>query len=252
MNYLLLYRVEFLRSIWEMKRYPFQTLAGLIAMGVIFFLFLGAGRIVSPQASSVSSNANFILTYVTAMISLSLFSMPSSIIWKEAKSGTLEHLYLSRYSLFVIFCARALGGLPVGLAQISSLLIGLLLITSTRLEWSLEIVPPLIVMIISALGLGMIFGGLALLIKDASGFLTLAQLPLLGLCGLPIIKAFWFYVLPIAPGATLLRVTALGGELSMESFAPALLSAISYLILGRFTLQKALDVARAKGLLGHE
>jgi ABC-2 type transport system permease protein len=247
-----LYRIEFLRSLWEMKRYPFQTLAGLVGLGFIFFLILGASKMVSNETSSASSNASLILTYISAMISLSQFSMPSSIIWKESKSGTLEHLFMSKYSLFSIFCARALGSLPIGLTQMFMLLVSLLLLTGTRLEWSLEMIPSLLVMILSALGLGMLFGGLALLIKDNSGFLSLSQLPLLGLCGLPIIKSVWFYALPVAPGASLLRITAQGGELDPVIFMPALLSAMSYLLIGYFVLNKALTLARAKGLLGHE
>ncbi len=252
MNTLLLFRIEFIRSIWELKRNPFQTVTGLIVLGVIFYLILGAGRLLSSNAPTTASTASLILNYTLGMIVFSQVSLPSSLIRTESKNGMLEHLFLSGHSLATIFTARALGGLFLNILQMGVLLGGLLLLTGTTLEWSWYMVIPMLIAMISALGFGFWFGSVAMLIKDNSGVLVLSQLFLFGLVALPLIKDLWFYLIPIASATSLVNWAAFGGKPDFEYLLPALMSALGYFISGTFLLQKSLQIAKQKGILGHE
>jgi ABC-2 type transport system permease protein len=252
MNSLLLFRIEFIRSLWEIKRNPFQTVFGIVGLGAIFYLILAAGRVISNNQQTSAGIASLLINYTLGMIVLFQVSSPSSVIRAESKNGMMEHLYLSQFNLVTIFTARALGSLLINLIQMVILISGLLLLTGTTLEWSVHMILPLLSAVIGALGLGLWYASLAILIKDNSGLFTLSQFALFALVGLPVIKKFWFYFIPIAPSTSLVNWAAFGGKPDWEFLLPAFLNSLGYYIVGAWLFQHALIIAKRKGIVGHE
>ncbi|MFN3266856.1 MAG: ABC transporter permease [Deinococcales bacterium] len=252
MNSLLLFRIEFIRSLWEIKRNPFQTLLGILGLGAIFYLILAAGQVVSNNQQTSVGIASLLLNYTLGMIVFFQVSSPSSVIRAESKNGMMEHLYLSQFSLVTIFTARALGNLLINLVQMLILISGLLFLTGTTLEWSVYMILPLLSTVIGALGLGLWYASLAILIKDNSGLFVLSQFALFALVGLPVIKQFWFYLIPIAPSTSLVNWAAFGGKPGWEFLLPALLNSMGYYVIGAWLFHHALRLAKRKGIVGHE
>jgi ABC-type polysaccharide/polyol phosphate export permease len=164
----------------------------------------------------------------------------------------MEHLYLSQFSLLSIFTARAIGTLLLTLVQMGLMISILLALTGTTLEWSVHMIVPLLSAIFGALGFGLWFASLGMLVKENSGLFTISQLFLFALVGLPVIKVFWFYLIPIAPSTSLVNWAAFGGKPNLLDILPALLSSLGYYLIGGWLLHKALYIAKQKGIVGHE
>lgn len=248
----LLFRIELIRGFWQMKRYPFDTVIGFIGLGTIFFLLLGAGRVVSGAAPSAEGISNLILTYVLGFLVLSEISAPSQNISQESRSGTLEQLYMSGHRLPIILIARALASIASSLVFMTILLLSLLFLTSTKLEFSVWMLPPLFCMTTSALGLGFIFGAVALLVKKIDSIFFFVQLLMFALTSSAAPSVWWQYLIPIAPAAGLVRAIATGTNPPLEALLWVLVNAAAWLLFGIVMFQLALRMAQQRGLLGHE
>ena len=248
----LLVRIEFVRSLWFLKRYPFDTVVGFVSFGVIFFLLLGAGQVVAGTAPTKEGISQLILTYILGFLVLEQVSNPSQTISQESRNGMLEHLFMSGHALPVVFVARAVGGLLTTFLTMGVLAVALLLLTGTTLNWSALMLLPTLSMLLSALGLGLMLGGVAILFKKTESVFFFVQLLMFALTSSAAPVAWWQYLLPIAPSAGFVRAIANNATYSLEGLLLTALSALVWLIAGVLVFQFGLRLAQQRGLLGHE
>ena len=248
----LLVRIEFVRSFWFLKRYPLDTILEFVSFGVIFFFLLGAGQVVAGTPPTTEGIRQLVLTYILGFLVLFQVSNPSQTISQESRNGMLEHLFMSGHPLPVVFIARAIGGLLTTLLTMGVLAIALLLLTGTTLNWSALMLLPTISMLVSALGLGLMLGGVAILFKKTESVFFFVQLLMFALTSSAAPIAWWQFLLPVAPSAGFVRAIANNAAYPLEGLLFAGLSALVWLVAGVLVFQFGLRLAQQRGLLGHE
>jgi ABC-2 type transport system permease protein len=247
-----LFRIEFIKGFWQLKRYPFDAVTGIITMGALFFLLLGAGQVIAGATPSKEGVTSLIITYVLGFFIIGQVQTPTQVVAREAKSGMLEQLFLSGHALPTILIMRSLGSLVSTFVWIGLMMAILFLLTGTGITWSLALLVPVVPMLAAALGLGFVFGAIAMLFKETNGIFGILQFPLFLLAGFGAPVAWWHYVVPVASSSGLVRVLALGQTVALESFMLAFISAGLWLVVGIVVFQLALKIAQQRGVLGHE
>jgi ABC-2 type transport system permease protein len=247
-----LFRIEFIKGFWQLKRYPFDAVTGIITLGGFFFLLLGAGQVIAGATPSKEGVTSLIITYVLGFFIVGQVQTPTQVVSREAKSGMLEQLFLSGHALPTIFMMRSLGGLVSTFIWIGAMMAALFLLTGTGITWSFALFIPLIPMLTASLGVGLIFGAIAMLFKETNSIFGILQIPLFLLAGFSAPTTWWQYLIPVASSSGLTRALALGQTMPLESLLLAFLSAAIWLMLGILVFQLSLRIAQQRGILGHE
>jgi ABC-2 type transport system permease protein len=247
-----LFRIEFIKGFWQLKRYPFDMVTGIITLGGLFFLLLGAGQVIAGAPPSKDGVTGLIITYILGVFIVAEVQAPTQIVSKESKSGMLEQLFLSGHALPTIVIMRTLGGLVSTFLWIGLMMWLLFLLTGTGIQWSLALFIPIVSMLAAALGLGFLFGAIAMLFKETNSIFGVFQLAFFILAGFGLPTAWWHYVVPVASSSGLVRAFALGQAVPLEALILAFASAACWLVLGIVVFQIALKIAQQRGILGHE
>jgi ABC-2 type transport system permease protein len=247
-----LFRIEFIKGFWQLKRYPFDAITGMITMGGLFFLLLGAGQVIAGTTPSKEGVTSLIITYVLGFFIIGQVQTPTQVVAREAKSGMLEQLFLSGHSLPTIFIMRSLGGLVSTFIWVGLMMAILFLLTGTGITWSVALFIPIVPMLAASLGLGFFFGAIAMLFKETNGIFGILQFPLFLLAGFGAPVVWWHYIVPVASSSGLIRALALGQTVALETIFWAFVSAGIWLGLGIVVFQAALNIAQKRGVLGHE
>ncbi len=247
-----LFRIEFIKNFWTIKRYPFDTVTGIITLGGFFFLLLGAGQVIAGATPSKEGITSLIITYVLGFFIVGQVQNPTQVVAREARSGMLEQLFLSGHVLPTIFMIRSLAGLLSTFLWIGLMMAALFLLTGTGIIWSVQLFIPLIPMLAASLGVGLLFGAIAMLFKETNSIFGILQIPLFLLAGFNAPTTWWQYLIPVASSSGLTRAIALGQVVTLEALIFACLSAIVWLVLGIIIFQLTVRIARQRGILGHE
>lgn len=257
MTILELFLAEFRRSWIQFIRYPVEAIGGIVITTSIFYgLFLSA-RYIAGSALQFGDRLDAIVVGYT-LWSLVLFVMTdiSGRLQYEAQTGTLEQLFLSPFGAPLLFVMRALASFVLQLALIVSILLIIMALTGSRLEFPPTLLLPLLTVLLGAYGLAFIMGSLALLLKRVQQLLGIFQFGLLFLMATP--TETWpgslqllRWLLPMTGGAGLLRdLMARGEALNVAQFALALLNGTAYFVVGLLIFRFAEREAKRRGLLG--
>ncbi len=199
--------------------------------------------------------------YITWKVCASSFINVARISDEEARTGTLEQLFLSSNSALQIFLVRSLG-IFVNQA-VRGLLLGLVLaailgVLATPTLLSLAI---FLLTFLGALGLGLGLAGLVLVYKRLSGFLTLIWQMLVFFSGalVPLPGAIFSgfsHLLPLSYGITALRMNIVDGMSAADLWQNGmmlglLINTLVYLVLGIFFFVWGERRARTLGVLSH-
>jgi ABC-2 type transport system permease protein len=181
---------------------------------------------------------------------------------KEAKTGTLEHLYTSSLNPVYILLARVFS--TFFYISVSSPVAFYLLQLSTGVYVNLKflsILPILVLTFIGLCGFGFILAGITLIFKRIGvASLILPFFPF-GLVVLPLENLSGnlqtlVLLLPLAYGAKLIRLVALQNQgfialVINGNILILLLNSLFYLSLGMFGYKILEKIAKEKGLLAH-
>ncbi len=248
--------IEFKRGLLMLRRYPLEMLGQLVVITMIFYgLFLGARYIAGPAAQFGGRLDALVVGYVLWTLSLFAIGDLSWGLMEEARTGTLEQVFLSPFGPARVYLARNLAGLLTTLILNFGIMVLIMLLTGVRLEFTWAALAPLAAVLLGAYGLGFILGALALLFKRIQSFLNLFQFVLMFLIMTPFelvhapLRNLGF-LLPMTPGAGQLRALLARGE----AFDPAffgfgLLNGVIYLVLGLWVFGRAVRAAKERGLL---
>lgn len=252
-----LFLAELKRSWIQLIRYSSEVIAGIIGTTVIFYgLFLSAQYIAGPQVQFGDRLDSIIIGYVLWALVLFILGDIAGGLQNEARTGTLEQLFLSPYSASRVFLTRAIASLSLNLLINLSILVLIITFTGSQLTFPPTLILPLATVLLGAYGISFAMGSLALLLKQVQQLLSIFQFALLFLFTAPV--ETWTggaqilgWLLPMTPGAGLLRdVMARGEGLDATRMAIALLNGLAYLALGLLLFRLAECETKRRGKLG--
>ena len=251
-----LFLAEFRRSWIQFRRYPVEAIGGIVITTSIFYgLFLSARYIAGPGLQLGDRLDSIIIGYVLWTLVLFIMVDIAAGLQYEAQTGTLEQLFLSSFSATTVFLIRSLANLMLQLVLILSILLIIMALTGSRLNFPPTLLLPLVTVLMGAYGIAFTIGSLALLLKRVQQLLGIFQFGLLFLLATP--TESWAgplkvlgRLLPMTPGAGLLRdLMARGKSLSLDQLAIAGLNGAVYLILGLLIFRLAEREAKRRGML---
>jgi ABC-2 type transport system permease protein len=247
-----------LRRTWTLqKRYPLDLVVGLIMMGVSFYaLFLGAQYLAGPTTQFGDRLDSLIIGYgLWTLVVMSMNSV-ALLIQGEARTGTLEQIYLSSYGPLRVVLTRAGSILLVSVASSVLMLLLMLVVTGRHLQFPVATLLPLATVVVGAHGLGLALGALALVFKRVQEMMRLFQFSLLALVVLPVEQWDGVFgvvgmLLPVAPAAGQLRdLMARGTGFDLGFFGLVVANSVGHFVIGVGLFLWADRVARTRGLLG--
>ena len=246
-----------LRRRWIIfRRYPIEAIAGIIVYASVFYgLFLSARYIAGPSFQLGERLDSIVVGYVLwTLMTFILFDIGGQL-QQEAQTGTLEQVFLARYSAIQVFLMRSLANLTFQIIEMLGILFIIKILTQSRLNFPPTLVLAFVTVLLGAYGIAFILGSLALLFKRIQQILALLQFPLLFLLTTPIetwtgTGKLFAQILPMAPGAGLLRdLMARGESLNLTVLAIALLNGITYFAIGLLLFRIAEYQAKRQGIL---
>jgi ABC-2 type transport system permease protein len=252
-----LFLAEFRRSWIQFIRYPVEAIGGIVITTSIFYgLFLSARYIAGPSLQFGDRLDAIVVGYTLWSLVLFIMTDIAGGLQYEAQTGTLEQLFLSPFGAPMVFVMRAFASLVLRLAVILSILLIIMALTGSRLEFPPTLLLPLLTVLLGAYGLAFMMGSLALLLKRVQQLLGIFQFALLFLMATP--TETWAgslqvvrWLLPMTAGAGLLRdLMARGEALNLAQFSLALLNGIGYFTVGLLIFRFAERWAKRRGMLG--
>ncbi len=251
-----LFFAEFRRRWILFRRYPIEAIAGIIVFASIFYgLFLSASYIAGPNFQLGERLDSMIVGYVLWTLTTSIFFDIGGQLQQEALTGTLEQVFLARYSAIQVFLMRSLANLSFQIIQMFGILCIIIILIQSHLNFPPTLVFAFITVLLGAYGIAFILGSLSLLFKRVQQVIPLLQFPFLFLLTTPTETwtgkgKLFAQILPMTPGAGLLRdLMARGESLNLTSLAIALLNGSIYFAVGLLLFRIAEYQTKRRGML---
>ena len=251
-----LFLAEFRRRWIIFRRYPIEALAGIIIFASVFYgLFLSARYIAGPNFQLGDRLDSVIVSYVLWTLMTSILFDIGGQLQQEALTGTLEQVFLARYSAIQVFLTRSLANLTFQMIQVLGILFIITVLTQRSLNFPPTLVLAFVTVLLGAYGIAFILGSLSLLFKRVQQIIPLFQFPLLFLLATPTetwtgTGKLFAKILPMAPGAGLLRdLMARGEALNLTNLAIALLNGAIYFAMGLLLFRIAEYQSKRRGIL---
>lgn len=251
-----LFLAEFRRKWIIFRRYPIEAIAGIIIYASVFYgLFLSASYIAGPSFQLGDRLDSIVVGYVLWTFTTFIIFEIAIELQQEAQTGTLEQVFLARYSANQVFLTRSLANLSFQMIQMLGILFIIIILTQSRLKFPPTLILAFVTVLLGAYGIAFILGSLALLFKRIQQIIPLFQFPLLFLLTTP--TETWTgtgkllaQILPMAPGAGLLRdLMARGESLNLTNLAIAFLNGITYFAIGLLLFRIAEYQTKRRGML---
>ncbi|ELZ10809.1 hypothetical protein C479_08358 [Halovivax asiaticus JCM 14624] len=253
-SYVLL-RAQVRKRIALLKRYPFNTVSQIATIYVFFLIIFFAGNAFS-QFAITDHLEGIIVGYFYWTMAVGAYQSYTGSLIDEAQWGTLEQLFMSRYSFGAINATIIIVFILETFVWGGIILVLMVLTTGVTLHIDLLTIVPILVLSLSGpIAISLILGGLALLFKRVENIFTIVQFLFVGLIAAPVDSFPWLKWLPISLGSALLQRSMEGGERLYELPAAdlALLvgQSIAFLAIGYAIFIALLNRARKKGVMGH-
>lgn len=252
---LALARVVVYKQLILLVRYPVNTAARFLTL-VIFFgvIFVGGQAVAGPALTD--SLDGIMVGFFLYTLSIIAYSGLAWNVTREAQWGTLERLFMSPHGFDTVMAVKTVVNVCMSFLWALALLLVMMTMTGRWLRVDPLTVGPLVVLtLMSVVGIGFTFGGLALVYKRIENLFQLVQFGFVALIAAPVGSVEWLKLLPVSHGSYLTRVAMEDGVRLWEFPAAdlGLLVATSavYLAVGYYCFRRAGRKARREGLLGH-
>lgn len=250
---------EFKRTWIQTLRYPSEVIGGIVILTAVFYgIFLGAQYMAGGGSAATFGERldTVVVGYVIWSLVLYIVNDIATNLQMEARTGTLEQVFLSPFGAPRVFLARAVASLTLRLLLTLLVLAIIIAITGSTIEFPPVLCLPLLALLLGAYGLAFLMGSFALVLKNVQQLLSLFQFVLFFLLAAP--TEDWTgpastlaKLLPILPSTGLLRdLMARGEALDMQGLAIALTNGILYFTLGALLFRWAEGKAKQQGSLG--
>jgi ABC-2 type transport system permease protein len=254
-----LFLIELKRTLALTKRYPANFVSSLLISTLMFYgLFMGA-QYLSGQAAFGTNLDAMVVGWTAWVLATKALNKPPLGIQNEADTGVLESVFLSQYSAWSIFLARALSETLVDIVLIVVMIALLVWLTDSQVNFSPAIILPTFTLVLAALGMGMAAGGVALQVKRISAVLPTLQMLLLLLMFTPFENwttgieaglaaiAMW---LPMVPSVTMLRgIMAFNTPFDPTLAIKAVINGVGWATFGLMVFGQMAQRVKSKGLL---
>jgi ABC-2 type transport system permease protein len=149
-----LFLAEVRRSWIQFIRYPVEAIGGIVITTSIFYgLFLSARYIAGPSLQFGDRLEAIVVGYVLWALVMFIMGEISGGLQYEAQTGTLEQLFLSPFGAPRVFVMRSLASLTLQLTINLSILLIIMMLTGSRLEFPPTLLLPLLTVLLGAYGL---------------------------------------------------------------------------------------------------
>jgi len=200
-----------------------------------------------------TSSEGLVVGYLCWAIAVGATLSMGSELEEEARSGVLEPIFLSGYSMVKVLVARSLGALIAGLPAAIVLVALLGIVSGKHQVLDLAIVPPLLLLELCGTGIGLMVASSALVFKRIRLLLVAVQVGVIFLIMLPAsADGEWLRVLPISTQVQALRSTVHDGvHMGLGAMAVVVANAAVYFLAGAALLHAASLRVRRRGQLAH-
>lgn len=259
-KYYYLCKVSFERTIKEISRYRFNAISDVLYLYILFMaMFLGIKSFgISFGISPIDMGSNlegFIVGYFIWNIIVTSYSGVAYGLTNDADRGTLEQLNMSGIKLSTIVTVRSFSHLMINLV-ISSVLLFVIIVT-TKYHFEIKIFTillPIFIGIFSILGIGLIFGGLALIFKKVQSLLNIVQYFFIAFLMVNPQNEIIYNLIPFRPAADFVMDSMRKGlsfiDFSIYDYAIMIGNSVLYFGMGLLIFNKCVKLAKKKGLLG--
>lgn len=197
---------------WTMKRYLFNTLAGV---GMMFLIFMGmfwGVKTIGGSGVTGDSLDSMLVGYVLWMSAMFSMSNTGSEILAESQRGTLEQLYLSPLGAHRVFFYRALMNTLFNFVFITILLYLSMAATGRWMSVNLPYLYGMVLLsTLSLVGISFMLGGMGLIHKRIQSVNGILSFGLIGLMLLPTYPMTPYAFFPFIAGAAAVRNTIVSG-----------------------------------------
>lgn len=241
-------------------RYPMNTFAQLVSVYLFFAVIFFGGRAAANSVGGASAfgetlDGLIVGWFLWTMALTAYFSLAMNVT-NESQWGTLEQLYMSSYGFGSVMAASVVAFLLESLLWGAIILPLMLLTTGRHLAVDLLTVAPVSVFaLLSVVGIGFVFAGLALLYKRIENVTQLMQFVILGLVAAPIADFPPLRYLPLVQGSAMLQGAMQNGtrlwEFPTTDVLVLLATGVGYCLVGFAAFNLAAQRARRKGVMGH-
>ncbi|WP_416839178.1 ABC transporter permease [Haloferax sp. DFSO52] len=238
-----------------LRRYPVNTVGGLLAIYVFFALIFFGGRAVAGAAFDNSLDS-LIVGYFLVTMAFSAYQDLAGNVMTEAQWGTLEQLYMAPVGFGRVMAAKTVVNVAFSFLWGGATLLLMLVTTGRTLSIDLLTVVPLgIFALASVVGVGFVMAGLALLYKRVNSIFGLLQFGFIGLAAAPVAAAPVLKLLPLAQGSYMLQRAMTGGvrlwEFPLTELGILVGVGTAYVVVGYLVFRFLTRRARQRGVLGH-
>jgi ABC-2 type transport system permease protein len=235
-------------------RYPVNTLSQIVSIYLIFGVIFFGGRAVAGQALTDSLSGIIVGFFLFTMVIVSYSGLSWSIT-REAQWGTLEQLYMSPYGFGRVMILKVCVDVAFSFLWGAVILVLMLLTTGESLSVDVLTVGPLILLTLaSAVGIGFVFAGAAILYKRIENVFQLVQYGFIGLIAAPVHEYPLLRFLPVSQGSALLQTAMNDGvalwHLPVGDLGVLVGTAVVYAGLGYLVFKRATARARRLGVMG--
>jgi ABC-2 type transport system permease protein len=242
-------------------RYPVNTFASLVSMYIFWaFIFFGGREAAtrmgnSPQALTPTLEGLIVGWFLWTM-SIIAYASLSQNVTREASWGTLEQLYMSPYGFGAVMASMVVANLLQSLVWGGAILALMLLSTGQGLTMDLlTIIAVSVLTLLSVVGIGFLFAGLALVYKRIGNISQLMTFVIVGLIAAPATGLSPLRFLPLVQGSAMLQEAMRHGtrlwQFPVLDLAVLVGTATFYLLAGYGFFVVMTRRARRKGLMGH-
>lgn len=247
-----------LKRTWiQTLRYPSEVIGGVVILSAVFYgIFLGTQYMAGPSATFGTRLDTVVVGYVIWSLVLYIVNDIATNLQAEARTGTLEQVFLSPFGAPRVFFARAIASLTLRLCLILIVIAIITTITGSQLSFPPLLLLPLSTLLFGAYGLAFFIGSVALVLKNVQQLLSLFQFFLFFLLAAPTedwtgLAKTISNVMPILPSTGLLRdLMARDVGLDWHGWAIALANGLFYFALGTLLFRWAEGKAKQQGSLG--
>jgi ABC-2 type transport system permease protein len=243
-----------------LARYPVNTGAQVLSIYLFFAVIFFGGKTAAESmgggmALTPTLEGLIVGWFLWTMSIIAYFSL-SNDITREASWGTLEQLYMSPYGFGSVMASMVVANLLESLLWGGTILALMLATTSQSLSLpALTILVVSVLTLMSVVGIGFVFAGLALLYKRIENVSQLMQFVLIGLIAAPAAGISPLRVLPLVQGSAMLQLAMREG-VRLWAFPTADLAvlvgtAAAYSLAGYGVFMLLARRARREGVLGH-
>lgn len=251
----ILFRAVFVKQVLLLVRYPINFLAGLATMYVFFAMIFFGGQAVAGEALA-DNLEGLIIGFFLWTMAWSAFAELTWSVTREAQWGTLEQLYMTVHGFEPVMLVKSISNILISFFMGALMLAAMVLTTRTMVYIDLlTIVPIVAVGLLSVVGVGFVFGGLAIIYKRVENSFQILTFALIGLIAAPVGTYPILAALPLTQGAHMLQ-QAMQEQVRLWEFAVVDLAilvgnALVYLAIGVAFFWYAQRRARRLGVLGH-